>query len=73
MGLNMEVIAQPPDILKLRDDGFVHSGNVDMLFTSYPDYATKKLFDGDHRGRMLALFRHPVERLISKFYYLGKA
>lgn len=72
MGLNMEVIPQPPDILEAQDNGFVQSGKADLLFSSYPDYATKKLFHGhgDHRGRrgrMFATFRHPVERLISKF------
>jgi hypothetical protein len=33
-------------------------------------YEAEKLFDPIHRGRLFAVFRHPVDRAISMFYYL---
>lgn len=33
-------------------------------------YEAEKLFDPNHRGRLFAVFRHPVDRAISMFYYL---
>ena len=45
----------------------------DIIFTSYPQYAIEHLYSKNHRGRALLLARHPVERLISKFYYLQVA
>ena len=47
--------------------------NVDIIFSSFPDYAVEHLFDESHKGRMLSMFRHPVDRLTSKFFYLGIA
>jgi len=53
--------------------GLVPSGKADMIFTSDISLAVTKLFDQDHRGRILALFRNPVDRSVSKFYYLQTA
>jgi len=36
-------------------------------------YEAEKLFDPNHRGRLFAVFRHPVDRAISMFYYLQYA
>ena len=47
--------------------------NVDIIFSSFPDYAVEYLFDESHKGRMLSMFRNPVDRLTSKFFYLGIA
>ena len=47
--------------------------NIDIAFSSMPDFAALHLFNPANKGRMMALFRHPVERLISKFYYLQVA
>lgn len=33
-------------------------------------YEAERLFDPYHRGRLFAVFRHPIERAISMFYYL---
>jgi len=30
----------------------------------------ENLYDLNHKGRLLAMFRHPVQRLVSKFFYL---
>ena len=41
-----------------------------MLFFSQ---SGQNLYDKKNKGRILALFRHPVERMVSKFYYLQVA
>lgn len=61
------------DILAAREAGLVESGRVDVIFSSNPNFAIQQLFDSQHRGRAMAVFRHPVERLVSKFYYLQMA
>mmetsp|Transcript_8060 Transcript_8060/g.11631 ORF Transcript_8060/g.11631 Transcript_8060/m.11631 type:complete len:355 (-) Transcript_8060:33-1097(-) len=53
--------------------GLVPSGKADILFAMDLAFAGDHLFDRQHKGRMLGLFRHPVKRLESKFYYLQKA
>eukprot|EP00581_Thalassiosira_minuscula_P010235 CAMPEP_0183711258 /NCGR_PEP_ID=MMETSP0737-20130205/6808_1 /TAXON_ID=385413 /ORGANISM="Thalassiosira miniscula, Strain CCMP1093" /LENGTH=249 /DNA_ID=CAMNT_0025939727 /DNA_START=90 /DNA_END=836 /DNA_ORIENTATION=- len=57
-------------IIRARLMGLVPSGIADIIFTTMPDYAIQHLYDSSHRGRAMALFRHPVERLVSKFFYL---
>jgi hypothetical protein len=42
----------------------------DVMFSMIPDVVATNLFNPLNKGRLLALFRHPVDRLISKFYYL---
>ncbi|KAL7530297.1 hypothetical protein ACHAXR_004585, partial [Thalassiosira sp. AJA248-18] len=51
----------------------VPSGLADIIVTSDPIYAIEKLFDISHKGRVLGLFRHPVDRLVSKFDYIQVA
>ena len=68
-----EVLSRTTDILDAQENGLVSSGQVDIIFTSFPATAAKKLFNEQHRGRVLAMFRHLVDRLISKFYYLQVA
>ena len=53
--------------------GLVPSGKADILFVMDPAFAGDHLFDRQHKGRILCLFRHPIQRLESKFYYLQKA
>eukprot|EP00584_Thalassiosira_punctigera_P020515 CAMPEP_0172558010 /NCGR_PEP_ID=MMETSP1067-20121228/76645_1 /TAXON_ID=265564 ORGANISM="Thalassiosira punctigera, Strain Tpunct2005C2" /NCGR_SAMPLE_ID=MMETSP1067 /ASSEMBLY_ACC=CAM_ASM_000444 /LENGTH=350 /DNA_ID=CAMNT_0013347249 /DNA_START=34 /DNA_END=1086 /DNA_ORIENTATION=+ len=62
-----------PGIDRAKQMGLVPSGLVDIIVTSEPKYAIENLFDGTHKGRVLALFRHPVDRLVSKFFYLREA
>ena len=45
------------------------SGLVDVAVTSYFHPAINDVFTTDHSGRMFAMFRHPVQRLVSDFYY----
>mmetsp|Transcript_23120 Transcript_23120/g.53090 ORF Transcript_23120/g.53090 Transcript_23120/m.53090 type:complete len:400 (+) Transcript_23120:74-1273(+) len=60
-------------IMKGREMGLVPSGLVDVVFTTYPSQIVENLFDLNHKGRLLAMFRHPVQRLVSKFFYLRVA
>ena len=70
--VNVETRSKP-GILKAKRLGLVASGLADLIFTSDPSFALENLYDKDHRGRAVELFRHPVERLVSKFYYLQMA
>jgi len=46
---------------------------VDVVTSGYVHEIPKELFTSEHRGRMFALFRHPIDRLVSIFYYLQTA
>lgn len=60
----------PSGILRAEKLGLVPSGLADMIVTTNGlNFAIEHLYDNTHRGRVLALFRHPVDRLISYFYY----
>lgn len=60
-------------ILRAERMNLVPSGKVDILFVMEPAFAGEHLFDREHTGRILCLFRHPLKRLESKFYYLQTA
>jgi len=60
-------------ILRAANLGLVASGKADMIFTSDVNFAVHHLFDPGHKGRIFALFRNPVDRSVSKFYYLQGA
>jgi len=62
-----------PGILRAKEMGLVPSGIADVIFTTEPHFAIENLYDSSHRGRAMALFRHPVDRLVSKFFYLQVA
>ena len=52
----------------------IPSHAADIIFTHDISAAIHHLgFDPINQGRALALFRNPVERLVSKFYYLQNA
>ncbi|KAL7539621.1 hypothetical protein ACHAXR_009449 [Thalassiosira sp. AJA248-18] len=73
LGKSIDIESKPGPILEAQKKGLVASGQVDIIFSSLPNFAVSHLFDNSHKGRALALFRHPVDRLISKFYYLQTA
>lgn len=64
------ILSQSEKIEHAQESGLVPSGEVDLIFSSSPIGVIRGLFNEEHRGRVLTMFRHPVERLISKFYYL---
>lgn len=60
-------------ILRAKELGLAESHAADIIFTSDINFASQHLFDRINKGRVLAFFRHPIDRLVSKFYYLQTA
>ena len=73
MGKSIDIESRPQEILRQKDMGLVSSGKIDVMFSAFPGFAIEHLFDPSHKARVVAMFRHPVDRLISKFYYLQVA
>ena len=59
--------------MNAKKNGLIASGFVDMIFSSFPEMAARHLLDPQHKGTAFVMLRHPVDRLISKFYYLQVA
>mmetsp|Transcript_15529 Transcript_15529/g.22707 ORF Transcript_15529/g.22707 Transcript_15529/m.22707 type:complete len:346 (-) Transcript_15529:208-1245(-) len=55
-------------IARAKKLGLAQSGLADIVFAPLPSYALT-MFDPDHKARFFALFRHPIERAVSLFYY----
>eukprot|EP00547_Thalassionema_nitzschioides_P003077 CAMPEP_0194207016 /NCGR_PEP_ID=MMETSP0156-20130528/5892_1 /TAXON_ID=33649 /ORGANISM="Thalassionema nitzschioides, Strain L26-B" /LENGTH=385 /DNA_ID=CAMNT_0038933687 /DNA_START=67 /DNA_END=1224 /DNA_ORIENTATION=- len=51
----------------------VQSGMLDLLVSPLPYEAVPKLFSNEHKARFFSVFRDPIERVVSIFYYLQKA
>lgn len=63
-------------ILEAKNRGFLTSRfqpKTDFVSTSEFQFASMFLFSPDHKARLFALFRHPIDGAVSKFYYLQKA
>ncbi|KAL3785418.1 hypothetical protein HJC23_013557 [Cyclotella cryptica] len=61
-------------MLRAKEMGLISSHTADIIFTHDISAAVRHLgFDTSNQGRALALFRDPIERLVSKFYYLRVA
>jgi hypothetical protein len=62
-------------ILRAQKLGLASSKDpkVDLIVSMEFDFAVSHLFDESNRGKVFAMFRHPVQRLESLFYYLQKA
>jgi len=59
----------PEGMDRAKQLGLASSLLVDIIVSGYVS-ATPRVFTPTNRGRLFALFRHPVDRLASKFYYL---
>ena len=64
------VLSRPQEILHAEETDHLSSGEVGLIFSMSPGSAIKNLFNEESRARVMAVFRHPVDRLVSKFYYL---
>jgi hypothetical protein len=53
--------------------GDAEQAELDFISTSEFQFAYTMLYSPNHRARMFAMFRHPIERQVSKFFYLRKA
>ena len=59
----------PLGLQRAADLGLIPSRTVDVVLTPHIREATQ-LFSQHHRGRLFGLFRHPVERVVSLYYFL---
>jgi hypothetical protein len=64
--------SSPEGMDRAKQLGLASSSLVDVVVSGYVSSA-HRVFTPTNRGRLFALFRHPVERLASKFYYLQMA
>lgn len=62
-----------PGIIRAKRLGLVQSHTSDLIFTMEPQFAGQELYDEENKGRFMALFRHPVDRALSMFFYLQSA
>jgi len=53
-----------------RDVGLAESRLADIIVSPLFYASTKEIFSEDHRGVMFSMFRHPIKRILSLFYYL---
>lgn len=53
--------------------GFTESGLARLIVTGEIPNVSRKLLDSEHKGMLFSVFRHPVERAVSLFYYLKDA
>ena len=64
-------------IRRAKNMGLVSSHLADVIVSMEMGAAVHQLYDhrdhGRNKGRVLAMFRHPIDRLVSKFYYLQVA
>jgi len=72
-GKYVNVNAATPDGLeRAKQLGLVSSGLVDVIVT-HRLHLGASLYDSQHQARVFAMFRHPVKRATSMFYYLQRA
>ena len=60
-------------IKRAHDLGLVQSGLADVIYTHLLHPSTLLFENTNYKGRLFALFRHPIDRAISMYYYLQKA
>eukprot|EP00591_Stephanopyxis_turris_P012751 CAMPEP_0195514338 /NCGR_PEP_ID=MMETSP0794_2-20130614/5758_1 /TAXON_ID=515487 /ORGANISM="Stephanopyxis turris, Strain CCMP 815" /LENGTH=296 /DNA_ID=CAMNT_0040642561 /DNA_START=1 /DNA_END=891 /DNA_ORIENTATION=- len=61
-----------PGLERAKNMGMIQSGLADVVIIRQL-FHVNSLFDSDHKGRLFAVFRHPVERAASMFSYLQYA
>ena len=59
-------------IQRAKEMGFADAGLADAVVTGFL-YEANDLFTPTAKGRMFTVFRHPIERAISMFYYIQVA
>uniref|UniRef100_A0A7S4HHZ9 Sulfotransferase domain-containing protein n=1 Tax=Odontella aurita TaxID=265563 RepID=A0A7S4HHZ9_9STRA len=65
--------ASPPGIERAAALGLAQSGLADAIVSPRFAPVAALLFEPPFRGRLFALFRHPIDRAVSMFYYLQTA
>lgn len=62
-----------PGIERAAELQLIPSRVADIVFSPLLHESLDLLFSSEHRGRMFAMIRHPVDRVVSLFYYLQNA
>ena len=65
------IVSKPNKIAVAKEYKVVPSQKWDILFTMSPSAVIQTLLSEEHPGRVVAMFRNPVERLVSKFLQSG--
>jgi hypothetical protein len=60
----------PAGLRHARENGLASSGLADVV-TSHLFTGSLQLFTDEVKGKAFTIFRHPIERAVSMFYYLG--
>ena len=67
-------VTTPEGIIKASQLGFATSNLADVVFTPLLLESSELLLNKNtNMGRMFAVFRHPIDRVVSIFYYLQSA
>lgn len=70
--VNVDTITLP-GISRAAQLGLAQSNLADAIVTPLPGNAVRTIFTPHHRALLFAIFRHPVDRLVSQYYYLQSA
>ena len=62
-----------PGMERAKKLGLAESRLAEVLFTPLLIETADIILDKNHKGRMFAMFRHPLDRAVSQFYYLRHA
>ena len=68
-------LSTPDGLVKAKELKLLGSGLADVAITHLITAASIEMFSSDpgQRARVFSIFRHPVDRAVSKFYYLQEA
>ncbi|KAL9183168.1 hypothetical protein ACHAXT_004955 [Thalassiosira profunda] len=66
-------VTTPEGIARASQLGFASSQLADVMFTPLLIESADALLGQHRKGRLFALFRHPINRVVSIFYYLQNA
>ena len=73
--LNIVDTTTPQGIDRAISMGLLRDGNAlpEIIFSPYLHESSNLFKDTSYQGRIFCVFRHPIERAVSLFYYLKKA
>ena len=60
----------PEGIERARNFNIAASNDLDLIVSPYIFMASDAFFNEVNRGRLFVIFRHPIERAVSMYYYL---
>eukprot|EP00566_Odontella_aurita_P011532 CAMPEP_0113538618 /NCGR_PEP_ID=MMETSP0015_2-20120614/7467_1 /TAXON_ID=2838 /ORGANISM="Odontella" /LENGTH=415 /DNA_ID=CAMNT_0000438215 /DNA_START=12 /DNA_END=1259 /DNA_ORIENTATION=- /assembly_acc=CAM_ASM_000160 len=70
--VNVDTISWP-GIDRAAELGLAESSLADVVVSPPIHNAVNKIFSPSHRAMLFTVFRHPIDRLVSQYYYLQEA